>query len=261
MKVSAVSFLNAAPLARALREPSLRPNDWEVTFDPPSRCAERLLSGDADLGLVPSLALAQDPALRMAAPLCIAAAGEVTSVLLFCGGRVEELREVALDPASRTSQKLVKILLEEGYNLRPRYEECGAWPSVLASHQGLLVIGDRALLPPHPLASRQRIDLAAEWRRQTGLPFVFALWACRSLETQAAVRHTLLRAYGWGAERLGDLAREAAGELNLPAARLEEYLRHHLHYTFSEAEAKGLRLFLEKASGAEIAYDRLDLAG
>lgn len=259
MRVSAVSFLNAAPLARGLREDTLRPQGWEVAFDPPSRCAERLLSGDADLGLVPSLALGLDPALRMAAPLCIAAEGEVTSVLLFCGGDVKALREVALDPASRTSQMLLKVLLSEGYGIAPLYEEVAGWPERLKPHQGVLAIGDRALLPPQHIATARRVDLAAEWYRQTELPFVFALWACHSPETRDAARETLLNAYAWGAGRLADLAREAAGDLGLPARRLEEYLRHHLHYTFSEPEARGLRLFLQKASGEEIADGRLDI--
>lgn len=258
MRVSAVSFLNAAPLTRALRE-GCHPATWEVAFDPPSRCAARLLAGDADLGLVPSLALGQDGALVMAAPLCIAAGGEVTSVLLLCGGGVGELREVFLDPASRTSQALAKILLEEAHGLSPAYEEREGWPAALAAHQGLLVIGDRALcLPPH-LAGLRRLDLAEEWVRQTGLPFVFAVWAGRGEAVRGEARAVLLEAYARGRGALADIAREASLELGLPQAQLEEYLRHHLHYTFSDAEAKGLSLFLERATGEAPDHARLDL--
>lgn len=258
MRVSAVSFLNAAPLTLALRK-GLHPPNWEVAFDPPSRCAQRLLAGDADLGLVPSLALGRDRGLVMAAPLCIAAAGEVTSVLLFCGGEASELREVLLDPASRTSQALAKVLLEGAHGLAPHYEEREGWPEALARHQGLLAIGDRALCPPPRYAAYRRLDLAEEWVRHTGLPFVFAVWAGRGEAVRREARPILMEAYAHGRGRLAEIAREASLELGLPALQLEEYLRHHLHYTFSDAEAKGLSLFLERATGEAPDHARLDL--
>jgi len=259
MRVSAVSFLNAAPLTQALKEGD-HPANWEVAFDAPARCGARLLAGEVDLGLVPSLMLAQDPSLRMAAPLCIAAAGEVTSVLFFTGGGLGQVREVLLDPASRTSQALLRILLEEAHGLSPRYEERGGWPESLAPHQGLLAIGDRALCPPPFLAALPTLDLAAEWRRVTGLPFVFAVWAGRGEAVCREARPVLLDAYARGRETLAEIVAEASTALGLPPARVEEYLREHLHYTFSDPEARGLRLFLQKAAGAEIDEGRLDVA-
>jgi len=259
VRVSAVSFLNAAPLTRALKE-GAHPASWEVAFDAPARCAERLLAGEADLGLVPSLMLARDPSLRMAAPLCIAAAGEVTSVLFFCGGSFGEVREVFLDPASRTSQALLKILLHEVHGLEPAYEERGGWPESLAPHQGLLAIGDRALCPPPHIAALVTLDLAAEWRRATGLPFVFAVWAGRGEAVCREARPVLLEAYAKGRETLAEIVAEASAALGLTPARVEEYLREHLHYTFGEAEARGLRLFLQRAAGVELDEGRLDVA-
>jgi chorismate dehydratase len=106
----------------------------------------------------------------------------------------------------------------------------------------------------------RRLDLAAEWRYHTGLPFVFAVWAGRGERVRNEARPVLLEAYARGLEHLGEIVAGAAKALGLAPARVGEYLREHLHYTFSSEEARGLRLFLEKAVGEEIESERLDVA-
>ncbi len=258
MRVSAVGFLNAAPLCWGLRE-GHHPADWQVGFDAPSECARKLLAGEADLGLVPCAVFAQTPDLVMAAPLCVAAAGEVTSVLLVCGGPLEEVGEVLLDPASRTSQALSRLLLERYRGLKPGYAEWRELPAALRPGQALLVIGDRALGLPPALEGLPRLDLAAEWVRATGLPFVFAAWAVRDTAVREAARPVLLDSYARGRERLREIAAEAA-EQGMAPAQAEEYLRNHLHYTFGRREAESLSRFLREAFGWEMNRGCLDVA-
>ncbi len=111
MRVSVVEFLNAAPLYWGLKH-GKHPDGWEVSYDIPSACARRLAEGACDVGLIPSIELVRQPDLVVAAPLCVGADEEVTSVLLLARGELEDLRTVHLDAASRTSRELVKILLQ-----------------------------------------------------------------------------------------------------------------------------------------------------
>ena len=93
-------------------------------------------------------------------------------------GKDAPVRTVALDVSSRSSAAMVRILLEELYGLRPEYHE--AVPDLsemLRHHDAALLIGDPALTAD--LRGLSVLDLAEGWRRLTGLPFVFAVWAVR----------------------------------------------------------------------------------
>ncbi len=251
MRISAVGYLNAAPLCSGLRA-GLYPPEWSVSFDRPSDCAARLISGDADVGLVPAAALAMDENLVVAAPVGVAAAGEVTSVLLLFGGAVKDAREVLLDPSSRTSQALVRLILERFEGLSPRYNEWAEIPSSLREDQAMLVIGDQALDLPLHLRRFQRMDLAARWATETGLPFVFAVWAAKSEALAAEARPILMSSYDYGRQRIRAIARDFSKRTGFDAAGAEDYLSNHIHYELGEPEFKALGLFLRQAFGKEI---------
>src|SRR5512142_3126897 len=119
MRVSVVDFLNARPLTWGLlHEP---PPGVEVSRDVPSVCAARLAAGEADVGLIPSIEYQRIPGLRVVPRLGIAASSEVRSVLLVSDVSRERIRSVALDPASRTSAALTRVLLSRRYGLQPEY--------------------------------------------------------------------------------------------------------------------------------------------
>ena len=109
LRISLVDFLNARPLTWGLlHEP---PAGVSVSRDVPSACAAKLASGEADVGLIPSIEYQRIPGLRVVRGLGIAASSEVRSVLLVSDVSREKIRSVSLDPASRTSAALVRILL------------------------------------------------------------------------------------------------------------------------------------------------------
>jgi chorismate dehydratase len=96
-------------------------------------------------------------------------------VNLYHHGAIEQLRRVALDTSSRTSVALLKTLLRERLGRDPEYLEMApSVPEMLEAADAALVIGDRAL---DYVGDVPRLDLGAEWQRQTGLPFVYAFWA------------------------------------------------------------------------------------
>jgi predicted solute-binding protein len=170
LRISLVDFLNARPLTWGLlHEP---PPGVSVSRDVPSACAAKLAAGEADVGLIPSIEYARIPGLKVVPGLGIAASSEVRSVLLVSDVSRERIRSVELDPASRTSAALTRILLKRVYGLSPEYRERGG------EADARLIIGDPALKTR--LNGHVVLDLAAEWRAFSGHPFVFAFWAVRS---------------------------------------------------------------------------------
>ena len=243
LRVSVVDFLNARPLTWGLlREP---PAGVEVSRDVPSVCAAKLASGEADVGLIPSIEYQRIPGLRVVPSLGIAASSEVRSVLLVSEVSRERIRSVALDPASRTSAALTRILLKRVYGLSPSYEEARGG-RVAAGADARLIIGDPALKTR--LNGHVVLDLAAEWRAFSGHPFVFAFWAVRAEIASADVAALLRRSYAAGRAGFSEMVREEARSSGLSEPVVEDYLRHALHFELDAGDLEGLSLFYRLAA-------------
>ncbi len=257
VRISLVDFLNARPLTWGLlNEP---PSGVSVSRDLPSACAEKLARGEAEVGLIPSIEYQRIPGLRVLPGLGIAAASEVRSVLLVSKVSREKIGSVALDPASRTSAALVKILLKRVYGLQPEYRETvdgrrktnevlGSTSPVspLPSTDAALIIGDPALKTR--LNGQVVLDLAAEWRAFSGHSFVFAFWAVALGVEAQGIAHVLRDSYEAGRRSFERLVREEAAESGLSEAVVEDYLRHALHYELDSDDLAGLELFYRMAA-------------
>jgi len=208
VRFGAVRYLNAKPLIEGL-DP--------LVLDTPARLAERMERGELDVALLP-VAAGETQGLARVGRLGIAAEGRVDSVLVFVAH--EPVRTIRLDPASRTSRILARILFRERYGIDPRPVEEG-------EADAELVIGDAALD-----RGGAAIDLAAEWTDWTGLPFVFAAWYGDPESAPA-----LASAYERGRTLL---ARYAEGE------RLR-YLKERIRFEIGPREEEGLARFLELA--------------
>ena len=238
LRVSVVDFLNARPLTWGLlHEP---PKGVSVSRDVPSACAAKLAAGEVDVGLIPSIEYQRIPGLRVVSGLGIAASSEVRSVLLVSDVSREKIRSVSLDPASRTSAALTRILLKRVYGLSPSYREGGA------GADARLTIGDPALKTR--LNGHVVLDLAAEWRAFSGHPFVFAFWAVRSEAATPEVAQILRRSYEAGLARFDSLVRDEAASSGLSPAVVEDYLRHALHFELDDGDLEGLEVFFRMAA-------------
>jgi len=259
-RVAAVSFLNTVPLI-----------DWFDTADAPavelqrslpSRLARRLESGEADVALLPVVELFRGRASGVIAGTGIACEGPVASVKLFYRGSLTGLKMVCADRGSRTSVALVRILLAEKYDLRPRCAEfeplAGMTPDDGEAH---LVIGDRCFAYESALGAGgvpavRVLDLGAAWFELTGLPFVFAVW-CASPDLPARVGAaglaeltTLLqRARDYGLANLAAIADREEASGRLAKAGLADrdallyYFQKSLRYEIGEREMAGLNRF------------------
>jgi chorismate dehydratase len=247
LRVGIVNYLNSRPLAWSFLRGTAG-GGIEAIFLPPAQVADLLATGQLDVGLIPSIEVARIPGLEVLPGLCVAATREVRSVLLLSRCPESEIRRLALDENSRTSAALVRILLRELHGVEP---ECVAAAPDLDS---MMAVADAALMIGDPALAVDRTgflvhDLAAEWRRLTGRPFVFAVWAVRSgidLGDRAEVFQQSLEE---GQAEIELLIEEAAAELGLEPAAVREYLTQCLSFELGPAEREGLEEFYTRAGG------------
>lgn len=237
-------YSNSAPLVEKLVEidPRVR-----VINDHPSRLVADLNAGRADVALIPVAHLFTHPELIMLDGLGVAADGPVKSVLLKCNVPVEQIKIVEQDPASATSNALAELLLKKYYGLE--VEMCDH--QTVARPDAVVVIGDRALCAdPAPAGD---IDLADAWKKMTGLPFVFAVWAMRrdfsDIEAVTAIAHSACKA---GLQSLEKIALRYADQYGNSSAFWLDYLRHSIHYQLGENDIKGLECFQRLLSQTDV---------
>lgn len=147
-------------------------NQIDLSLDIPSECAHKLISNQVDIGLVPVAALLEIPDYKIISSYCIGATGPVDSVFIFSNKPIGEVNTIKLDEQSRTSNNLAKVLLKNYWNLSPKIVDDG--PA-----DAFVQIGDRTFGKKNEYA--YRYDLAEEWQKFNGLPFVFAVWAANKV--------------------------------------------------------------------------------
>jgi chorismate dehydratase len=251
-------------------------NSFEISYTLPSACARALAAGTADIGIIPAAAYTQVPGLVVLPGVAIASRRPVRSILLVSRVPVDKIRTVALDTSSMTSVALTKILFEKWLGggrtftpMAPNIEE------MLAQHDAALVIGDPALQ-----IDRTRyltLDLAEEWIRHTGKPFVFAFWAVRQDALQEvgaggegscgdsrprpsasrsdasqwqdlATIFQRSRDHGLEPASLDQITREWAPKLRLKEADVRSYLTENIYYHLDPPCLEGLQLFYRYAA-------------
>ncbi|NOX79849.1 MAG: menaquinone biosynthesis protein [Deltaproteobacteria bacterium] len=227
-RIGMVNYINTAPIYEVWKATINRP-DWQVTEAPPSALNRLLAAGELDLGFVSSYEYAARPAkYRILADLSISATGPVGSVFLFSTVAPAELtgRLVLLTGQSDTSIRLVRIILEEFFHVRPEYVvgEISGRREPDGKIGAVLAIGDEALRIKFENRYPVQIDLAEFWHQTTGLPFVFSICAIREdfvrsePETALAIRDALLHCRAAGLERTIAPCKTALADSVDPAA-------------------------------------------
>jgi chorismate dehydratase len=249
LRVSAISFLNTAPLMWNFDFGELR-RDYRVDYTLPSVCAELLKTGMADVGIIPVAAYTTIPDLVVIPDIAIASRGAVRSILLIGKVPTEQMKRVAVDTSSRTSVALLRVLCEKVYGAKPEFiPKDPKLKDMLRDCDAALVIGDPALLAK--TEGYHVRDLAADWKQFTGKNFVFAFWAVRkaALEEHDSAKvvrdFQLSRDHGLEPANLARIAKEWAVRLGLAEADITSYLRDNIFYNLDADCLDGLRLFFQ----------------
>ncbi len=230
---AAAPYSNSAPLVDGLGtvDPPVR-----VVYGHPSGHADALLAGRVDCALVPVAHGLAHPELTMLDRVGVAVDGVGRSVLLKCHKPMEQIRRVARDPASGTSNALAELLLERHFGRAPEMVDHPA------AADAEVMIGDSALLAdPAPGGD---IDLAQAWKEMTGLPFVFAVWTLRSdCAERAAIEQIAEQAATAGQAAINQIAKRFADQTGRAAAFWADYLQHAIHFNLTDADRKGIDAF------------------
>jgi len=262
LRISAISYLNTAPLMWDFEHGDADSSEgglsearpaFDISYTIPSQCAADLRTGSADIGIVPVAAYAGIPDLAILPGVAIASRRAVRSILLVTNVPLEKIETVALDTSSLTSVALTKVLFKKWWGGARTFSPMAPdIDQMLAAHDAGLVIGDPALK-----IDRSRYityDLAEEWIRLTGKPFVFAFWAVRQAALKDAPADLDLarvfqksRDHGLAAGNLHQIGREWAPRLALSEEQVKRYLTENIHYYLDPACLEGMRLFYQYA--------------
>ncbi len=227
LRIGCVKYLNSRPLICAY--------DGPVVFDHPSALARMLAAGELDAALVPAFEAVRDRRYVLADDVAVACDGEVFSVFLAHRGGLRAISSVALDPASLSSANLLRVLLAEYHDLHPAFGTVG---------EAQLLIGNQAIefrRAEEGKSEWQFLDLGAEWKRCTGLPFVFAVWAMRGgMADAGAIADAFRRLKDAGLARLPELI--ACGDFG-DAEMRRRYFTEYLHFGIGARGREALALY------------------
>lgn len=190
LHIGQIDYLNVLPLFHHLKR--IFPGEESVKYIPghPSEMNTLLAQGKLDLAPASCFEYLRDAEKYTLLPdlSIIASDGPVKSVLLVSPVPLAELPQwlkangnsINLTSASATSVALLKVLWNNFWNM-PKTEWNTIPPGTGLKHERpFLEIGNLALQNYlSPPKGWHTIDLADEWMRHTGLPFVFAVWIVR----------------------------------------------------------------------------------
>jgi len=245
-RLAVVSFLNTRPLVHALETGRIE-HRFELSYHVPSRCAERLHSGKADAALIPSIEVARGTVPYSIVPeVGISSRGAVRSVLLLHRTEPPDIRTLALDVNSRTSNVLSRIVLQKRYRCTPDILHAPPDPGrMLDDADAAVIIGDAALAVE--TTSCCVIDLGKAWDELTGLPFVYACWAGRSDALNPGQTRQLIRAKALGVREIPHIAATCASTQSGSAEFYADFMGRKIRYDFGRADLEGLNLFFRYA--------------
>jgi chorismate dehydratase len=238
VRLGRISYANMAPVFYRVDA------DVEEIQGVPTELNAMLLAGELDTAPISSIEYARNAdRLRLLPRLCVASEGAVDSIQLVARAPLEEIRVVGVTPESATSVALTRVLLPDAAQAPLEAYDSG-------EAEAKLLIGDAALRSafedPTP-----HYDLGRLWLERTGLPMVFAVWACPEplADGLAELEDALVASLRAARSEPERLAYEASERYGYPPGFLARYFEK-LRYRFGPRERAGLYTFLELARDA-----------
>lgn len=243
IRVSAISYTNTIPFIYGIENSPII-NHIELTKDIPSECARKLLENKADIGLVPVAILPKIQNAEVVSDFCIGATGPARSVILGSNRPIDEIETIYLDYHSRSSVMLARILAKKVWNLKVKWADTTeGFEKNINEKTAAVVIGDKAFTVERNFT--YKYDLAEEWIKFTGLPFVFAVWASNK-PLGHLFKTEFNNALKKGLDSIEIIDKSSFSHLPKHVDAID-YLKNNLSFTFDEEKKKGMKLFLQYA--------------
>lgn len=238
IRISAVSYTNTKPFLYGLQHTPII-DEIDLSLDIPSDCAQKLIDNQVDIGLIPVAAALSLPEWHIISDFCIGATGPVNSVFIFSNCDIHQVGTVQLDPQSRTSNNLARVLLQNFWKVEPQLvTNASDYAQSKDIHTAFVQIGDRTFGKKEQF--KYVYDLSEEWQKFTGLPFVFAAW----IANKPIAHHftdEFNKSLKFGLDHRAELLKELPKRDDFD---LEDYLMHKLDFKLTEDKKKALHLFL-----------------
>ncbi len=263
LRVGRIPYINCYPVYGAIDRGDVR-LQAALIDGVPTELNRQMAAGTLDVSVVSAVEYAREAKRYVLLPdLAISCDGPVRSVLLFSKRPAPDLDgcRVLVSRSSMTSVALLELLFEHVWDARPQFVPANAELTDVEGfgndeHDARLVIGDAALLLGSRLRAHRRVpagyqhayDLGEEWKRWTGLPFVFAVWVAQRATPVAealGVHATLIESRNWGLEHLEVLAEQAFAATGVDRPSCLEYLSG-LDYGLSYHHLAGLTEFFRR---------------
>jgi chorismate dehydratase len=238
VRLGRISYVNMAPVFYRVDA------DVDEVQGVPTELNRMLLTGELDTAPISSIEYARHAdRLRLLPRLCVASEGAVDSIQLVTRTPLEQVQVVAVTPESATSVALTKVLLPDVSQAPLEAYDSG-------EAEAKLLIGDAALRSAFEDPTPHH-DLGRLWLERTGLPMVFAVWACPEplAEGLAELEDALVSSLRLARAEPERLAYEASERYGYPPGFLARYFEK-LRYRFGPRERAGLYTFLELACDA-----------
>lgn len=255
LRIGRIRYANLFPIFYML-ERSADCSAYEFVEGVPSVVNRLLREGDIDISPSSSIEyLRNEEKYTVLDGHSISSAGPIGSILLFSRRPIETLNGliVLASSQSETSVALLDIVLNKFYDLDcPLKSTSEPLEKAIETHTAYLLIGDDALREALKWPKLYIYDLGDIWHKNTGLPFVFALWIARnawSMEEPALFERFRKDLDAAKAGALKNL-RTIAGESPLLSMLSEDEIVSYwkgISYDLDEEHKKGLELFRKYA--------------
>lgn len=239
IRISAVSYTNTKPFLYGIQHTDII-NKIDLSLDIPADCAQKLIDNQVDIGLIPVAATLNMPQWEIVSDYCIGAVGDVNSVFIFSNCEVHDIKRIQLDPESRSSNNLARVLLKNFWKVTPELIiNADDYSQSDDPYTAFVQIGDRTFgkKDKYPFV----YDLAGEWQNFTGLPFVFAAWIANKPIPQAFMDE-FNEALKYGLDHRAELFNEIPARNDFD---IHDYLMNKIDFDLSEGKRKALYLFLD----------------
>jgi len=243
IKISAVKYANTYPFIYGLTESGF---DKKIILetDHPSDCALKLIDGKVDIGLIPVASLPLVKEYQIISDYCIGAKGNVRTVLLLSNCNFEDIRNIYLDYRSHSSINLTKVLAKNFWKREFNWVNTSKSFDFIniAHNEAVVLIGDQCF--EFENSFRHKIDLAMEWQKFSGLPFVFACWTANKILQDDFIEE-FSRALRLGVENIPAVVEKFSDSGTINGIALSKYLTENIDYILDDDKKKGLNMFLD----------------
>lgn len=256
-----IDFLNVLPLNYGYKTCAA---DLQIIRGVPTFLNDELKAGRIDLSNVSSIEYArQSNELLILPKICVRADVDVTSIILVSRKPIEKIRDdkIILTSKSATAQRLLKIILHEGYYAAPHYETRAVAVNnpVDDDATAALLIGDDALyVYLHRPQNFYVYDLGREWHKLTGKQMIYALWTVRkkyAAEEPKLLQVTyekIIRAFEFGIEHKADAINSVLATKPFTFAELDKYLGGVIKWDLNSDGVNALKLYYRKAAALKL---------